>query len=565
MYCMDHISYKFDSNAKNVLNDITFNIHKEKVTAIVGPSGCGKSTLVSILSGVIPKLIVNGVLEGEMSIPEDAHISVVSQTPENQLFGYEVEDALAFGIENMGIKSEEINERIDYVMKLLQIEHLKGRSVSTLSGGQRQAVCIASVLAMKPEILIMDEPVSSLDPNGKSMVQEVLRHLKETGQTTIIVDNNLDWFADIVDNVVGLMDGKIVFEGSKEEFFQNFELQDTLGVTIPQEVEIYKALSKEMKGLDLFFELKGAKEQISKLLVSKSQRGMMNGETNVDNGTIETADAANAETKETVITVDALTKRFSDGFIGLHNVNAKFTKGKIISILGQNGSGKTTLVKHLNGLLRPTEGCISYLSEDIATKSVAQISKNIILVFQHPEHMLFEDNVYNELTFCARTQNVPFQEEDALKTLEKYGLLEKKDLFPLNLSMGERHTLTILSVLYSSADVIILDEPTLGMDLHLKKKLEEIIHSIKEQGKTVIMISHEIPLVFKLSDEVLILNKSDKVYEGTLESCAEQEELFEKINLKLPPVVTLSKYFGFTQTAFNVEQFAAGIKELMER
>ena len=559
MYCMKQISYRYESKAQKVLDDITFNINKNKVTAIVGPSGCGKSTLVSILSGVIPRLLVNGVLEGELSIPADAHISVVSQTPENQLFGYEVEDALAFGIENMGIPSEEIVKRMEYVIRLLQIEHLKGRSIAALSGGQRQAVCIASVLAMKPDILIMDEPVSSLDPNGKSMVQDVLRHLKETGQTTIIVDNNLDWFSDIVDNVIGLADGRVVFEGSREEFFTDFALQDRLGVTIPQEVEIYKALHKEIDGLELFYNLEGAKIQIGKILKSIS---LNSGKEKA--GSRIAPDKKSFSENETIITAENITKVFEDGFVGLQDINASFKKGKVISILGQNGSGKTTLVKHLNGLLRPTGGKIRYLSGDIAKKSVAEISRDIILVFQHPEHMLFEENVYNELTFCARTQKVSFEKEEALKTLETYGLLEKKDLFPLNLSMGERHTLTILSVLYSSAEVIILDEPTLGMDLHLKKKLEDIICSIKEQGKTVIMISHEIPLVFKLSDEILILDKSKKAYEGTKEACGNQRDLFEKINLKLPPVVVLSQYFGFQETAYDVNGFVDGIKKIME-
>ncbi len=208
-----HITYRYTPKGKTVLDDVTFTIGEGQITAVVGPSGSGKTTLVNVLSGVIPALEQNGVLEGELDFGSDALVSVVSQTPEDQLFGYGVEDAIAFGVENMGISSEEISDRIEYVLDLLNLQYLRKRSVAALSGGQRQAVCIASVLAMKPDILIMDEPVSSLDPNGKNMVRGILNQLKADGTTVLIVDNNLDWSAGIVDKVMGLDNGKIVFDG----------------------------------------------------------------------------------------------------------------------------------------------------------------------------------------------------------------------------------------------------------------------------------------------------------------------------------------------------------------
>lgn len=218
------ITYKYGENAPLALDDINFSIQKGKVTAIVGPSGCGKTTLVEIFSGVIPKLIGNGVLSGSFDIPDDALVSVVSQNPENQLFGYGVEDAIAFGLENIGMPQEQISERMEYVLDLLNLQYLRKRSVSNLSGGQRQAVCIASVLAMSPDILIMDEPVSSLDPNGKALVRSILVQLSADNNTVVVVDNNLSWFAGIVDHVIGLLDGKVVFDGDRDTFFRDFEL-----------------------------------------------------------------------------------------------------------------------------------------------------------------------------------------------------------------------------------------------------------------------------------------------------------------------------------------------------
>ena len=544
-YVVNDISYKYTPDGKEVLKKVNFSIEKGKVTAIVGPSGCGKSTLVQIFSQVIPKLIGNGELQGSFDVPEGTFVSVVSQSPENQLFGYGVEDAIAFGMENLGLAQEEIMERMEYVLDLLNLQYLRNRSVANLSGGQRQSVCIASVLAMDPDILIMDEPVSSLDPNGKKMVQSILGQLSINGNTTVLVDNNLVWSAGIVDHVIGLLDGEVVFDGTRDDFFKDFALQERLGVIIPQEVEIYRELSKSFPQLELFYTVEEGQKQLEKLVPVKEF----------------TNTQVQEEEKEPVITVHNLGKTFSDGFHALIDVNANVAKGKVVAVLGQNGSGKTTFVKHLNGLHKPTQGDVRYKGESIIKKTVAQVSKNIILVFQHPEHMLFEETVERELTFCARMQQVPFSEEQLTEVLKSYHMEEDRETFPLNLSMGKKHMLTILSVLFSSADVIILDEPTLGMDGFLIKELADMIRKLSAEGKTVIMISHEIPLVFKTVDEAIILNQGEKIFEGSKESLARRDDIFDHINIQLPPVVLLSKALGLDEICYSVEEFAAKIVE----
>lgn len=544
-YRVNNISYKYTKDGEEVLKNVSFSIEKGKVTAIVGPSGCGKSTLVQIFSQVIPKLINNGELEGSFDVPKDTFVSVVSQNPENQLFGYGVEDAIAFGLENIGMPQEEIVERMEYVLDLLNLQYLRKRSVDNLSGGQRQSVCIASVLAMKPDILIMDEPVSSLDPNGKKMVQDILGQLSNSGNTTVLVDNNLVWSAGIVDHVIGLLEGEVVFDGSRDEFFKNFELQEKLGVILPQEVELYRGLSKQFQDIDLFYTVDEAFAQLQGKVKKKE---ILQKE-------------ALQEEMEPIITVQQLVKQFNDGFTALDHVDAQLPKGKVIAILGQNGSGKTTFVRHLNGLHKPTSGEVLYKGASILGKTVAQISKNIILVFQHPEHMLFEETVEKELTFCARMQEVPFSEEHITEVLEHYHLEKERETFPLNLSMGKKHMLTILSVLFSSADVIILDEPTLGMDGFLIEDLEKMIADLKAAGKTIIMISHEIPLVFRVSDYAVILNKGEKLFEGTKEKLVEREDIFEEINIMLPPVVQLSKKLGLDEVVFQVDDFMRKVLE----
>ncbi len=548
-YRVNDISYRYTKEDEEVLKHVNFSIEKGKVTAIVGPSGCGKSTLVQIFSQVIPKIIDKGELSGSFDVPEDTLVSVVSQNPENQLFGYGVEDAIAFGLENIGMSREYIVERMEYVLNLLNLQYLRKRSVDNLSGGQRQSVCIASVLAMKPDILIMDEPVSSLDPNGKKMVQDILGQLSKNGNTVVLVDNNLVWSAGVVDHVIGLLDGNVVFDGSRDDFFENFELQEKLGVILPQEVELYRELSRKFQKVQLFCTVEDAWKQLKE---------------NVKKGVLtekKTVNQATEDLEEPIIRVQELVKQFQGDFLALDHVNAKIPKRKVIAVLGQNGSGKTTFVRHLNGLYKPNSGEILYKKRSILGKTVAQISKNIILVFQHPEHMLFEETVEKELTFCARMQDVPFSEDAITEVLEHYGLEEERETFPLNLSMGKKHLLTILSVLFSSADVIILDEPTLGMDGFLIGALEKMIAELKAAGKTVIMISHEIPLVFRVSDYAVVLNKGEKLFEGTKEELVNQEELFEQIHIKFPPVVQLSKKLGLDEIVYQVDDFVEKVTE----
>lgn len=549
-YTLKNLTYRYSEDAPDVLSDVSLEIQKGAVTAVVGPSGCGKTTLVNILSGVIPKLENNGTLSGEMELGENALVSVVSQSPENQLFGYGVEDAIAFGMENMGLPPEEISERMEYVFDLLNLQYLRKRSVAALSGGQRQAVCIASVLAMQPDILIMDEPVSSLDPNGKKMVQGVLNQLRADGTTVLIVDNNLEWSAGIVDRVVGLFDGKVLFDGVKEAFFEDFALQEKLGVTIPQEAEIYRAMAGLDHDISMFYSMDGAIHELDQIFPQEDFTAPV---------------PAEAAGEDAFLTTHQLNKVFADGFQALKDINTSFPKGKVVAILGQNGSGKTTLVKHLNGLYKPTSGDVRYLGQSTLKKTVAQISRNIILVFQHPEHMLFEQTVTQEITFCARMQQLPFTDEQVAEVLSTYGLSADAETFPINLSMGKKHLLTILSVLFSSADVVILDEPTLGMDLHIKTQLEEIISYLKDQGKTVLIISHEIPLVFKVADSAVILSAGKKVFEGSKEALARREDIFSDINIALPPVVRLSKRYGFSKVCYSVAEFAEEAARMMKQ
>lgn len=534
-----NLSYRHMHGSIRAVDDASFDIKAGETVALVGKSGSGKSTLGYILSGVIPQLIKGSELSGDVSFEDNVSYEVgyVSQIPENQLFGYRVEDAIVFGLENMGLDETEIRRRLNRVLELFGIERFLNSPVSSLSGGQKQTVCIASVLAMEPQLLILDEPVSSLDPRGKALVQEVLLQLKKEGQTVLLIDQNLDWSAEVVDRVMALEVGKVQFDGPKDDFFQDVDLYNRFGVTVPEMLELYHMCDPK-RGSTLFSTVRGAVDYFQGI-INISERKQTISQT--------------YEEKTRTIEIQALTKEF-DGFRALNEVNAHFYRGAVTAVLGQNGSGKTTLVRHLIGLHEPTSGSILYKGQSIAGKSTADLARSIAYVFQHPDQMIFEDSVWKEVTFSTRIMKREMDEARIDDLLKEHALLEYKDAFPMNLSMGHKHMLTILSVLLTDPEVIILDEPTLGMDRRMKEMLFRLMDKLRNQGKTVIMISHEMSFVAETADEAILMKDGNILLQGPTAEVFCHKNLLSEVSIEPPQVMQLADLLGYPDI-LTVPQF----------
>ncbi|RUS47079.1 ABC transporter ATP-binding protein [Cohnella sp. AR92] len=525
------LSYQYPHGTKPAVNQASFDIAKSETVMLTGSSGSGKSTVAYLLSGVIPHLHRGGKLSGEIEFgsAEARSVGFVTQNPENQLFGYRVEDAIVFGLENMGLHAQEIGVRLNRVLNLFGIQNMRERAVDSLSGGQRQTVCIASVLAMEPDLLILDEPVSSLDPAGKELVSDVLRQLKSQGQTILLIDQNLDWPAGAVDRVIGMEEGGIVFDGAVDDFLRNEEMSARLGVTVPQAVELFHELRSKQE-VSWFANVEEAAETL----------GAMNIAFSVPPHTFE-ASSPNEDAPS--IRIEALVKKYED-FQALAGVDTRFLPGRITAVLGQNGSGKTTMVRHLIRLIEPTSGTIYLDGESIAGKSTAEMARRVAYVFQHPDHMLFEDTVWKETTFSARTMELPWSEDHISALLDAHGLLEFKDAFPNSLSMGRKHILTILSVLSANPDILILDEPTLGMDREMKNLLAKLMKGLASEGKTVIVISHEMAFVADTASEVIVMKGGRILLQGTTQEAFREEALLREAKIELPQITRIANRLG---------------------
>lgn len=542
IFTFEHCSYQYRRNGKPVLRDVNLSIVEGEVTAVVGKSGCGKTTLASLLSGVIPGVISSGVMEGRAEITKSAFIGLVTQSPESQLFGYTVEDAVSFGLENQNLPREEMETRLSEVLELLHISHLRHRVVERLSGGQKQAVCIASVLVMRPELLILDEPVSSLDPKGKALVQDILTRLRGAGQSVVILDQFIDWCADCVDHVVGMDEGKIVFEGSLLEFLKDGDLQKKLGVTVPVPAELYHLEKVSNPDFPLCVNV-GA---LTDKLRGRIEMGRFMAKSVPEGGDI-------------CLEVRHLRHCYGD-FEALSDVNAVFRKGTVTTILGQNGTGKTTFVHHINGLLKPTSGEILIDGKSIAGYSVAELSRKAALVFQNPDQMLFADTAEEEIAFSRKQHGDPVDAAETARLLSEAGMAHMAKAFPLNLSMGQKHMLTILGAAESGAEIIIFDEPTLGMDLSMKQYLAGLINRLRSRGVCVILISHELSFVCEVSDRILLLHEGRILFSGTTDEAFARIDLFEKMKMPLPDMEVLSRDLGLSGTFLTAKDFFKGTK-----
>ena len=539
---VDNVTYTYAKKKSPSVSGLNFTADEGEVIAVVGRSGCGKSTLGNLVTGVIPGIFTDGQLEGNVLKAKGILVGLVSQTPENQLFGYSTEDAILFGMENLCLERDEVAERLEYVLDLLNIQYLRKRPIEKLSGGQKQSVCIASILALKPKVIVMDEPVSSLDPAGKSLVQSILFRLKETGQSIILLDQNLEWCHKAVTRIVGMEAGRIVFNGSFGDLISDPVLCRSLGVTLPPVTEVCTLLRERGIEVEPTPEWEGDIRELCAGLDFSC----------IADETLEQSHGGDA------FRTESLVHSFGD-FQALRGISVSFEAGKVTAILGQNGCGKTTLIKHFNGLLRPTSGRVYFFGEDNKNLSVAQLSERIGFCFQHPDQMLFEDTVEKEITFASRMHKKDLSRENVLALLERYDLADAIDAFPSNLSMGQKHMVSILACAATEADVYIFDEPTLGMDSVLKQYLLRLIRELRAKEKTVLIISHELAFVCEVADRAVIMKEGLLLESGECADIFADPDLFEQTRIPLPQIRRVANELGLPKRILTSEQLAEAI------
>lgn len=460
---LNNVSYTYPHTVQPALHRITISLEKGRCVMVTGPSGAGKTSLCLAASGVLHH-DYGGKKEGSVMIDGRnvndyrnlselaQNVGVVFDDPEAQMIFTTVEEEILSALEYRGLTAAVIEERLSGIMKTTYLEELKDRSPHNLSGGQKQRVALAATLALGNDILILDEPTSELDEHATKRIAGILKNLKDQGKTILLIEHKFDHFREMVDTLVVMENGEIMAQGIPGDVLKNDYIR---GMVQPD----FSAVKKNVR---------------------------------------------TAGTGEPIISVHDLIHCYGD-VKALSGLSLTICKGEFVAVVGENGSGKTTLVKHFNRLLSPTSGEVIVNGKNTKDCSIALLARDVGLVFQNPDHMFFADTVREEIAYGVK--NLGIENSDAVieAALREAGLSESADLYPRWLSRGERQRLGIACVVAMQPSVIVLDEPTTGLDGYEALLVISILKKLQEDGHTIIIITHNPDIAVNCADRIITM------------------------------------------------------------
>jgi energy-coupling factor transporter ATP-binding protein EcfA2 len=546
---VENLSYTYPGQSEPSLKNVNFTVTKGDFVLVAGPTGCGKSTLVYCLDGLIPH-VFEGELKGRVVVNDKdtrdfevyqlaQSVGTVFQNTENQLCSLIVEDEIAFGPENLALPKDEIRKRMDFAVEATDIQDYLQKYVFNLSAGQKQRVVIASSLSLLPKILVLDEPLSELDPVGcREMLQTLKKLNKDLGMTIVIAEHKLEEVLSVVKTVFLMDEGRIVAKGEPAEVFKDVQLIERLGLRVPETVKFSYKLIKE--GLSTKFAL-----SVEDVNAITSSIGAFPSK-HILNSNAVGCQYENYEVHQPLVNVEGLCYSYNDGTIALRDINLSIYSGDFAVVLGCNGAGKSTLAQVMTGLLEPTRGKIFIDGRDSAKYGVAELAGIVGYTFQNPEHQLFCETVRDEVAFGPRQLGLLENEvkERVKDAMHVMGLEPLKDRDPQALSRGQRLRVAIASVLSMSPKVLILDEPVAAQDLNQIVSLMTHLKLLNKQGLAVVIITHDINVVARYAGRVVLMAKGKIMANGEPHEVLSNEELLFRSGLSPPTAVRLSKQIG---------------------
>jgi cobalt transport protein ATP-binding subunit len=541
------LSYRYRGQENPALDGVDLEVVEGEFVVVMGPSAAGKSTLCVSLNGLIPHFF-RGRMEGEVRVRGRStragkvgefakEVGLVFQDFEAQLFSTNVALEVAFGPENFQVEREEMVRRVESVLKRVRLQGFEDRTPATLSGGQKQRLAIASVLAIEPRILCLDEPTTDLDPIGKLGVFEIAEELKNRDDVTlIIVEHETEETID-ADRIVVLREGKIVADRPAREVLRDVKLLEESSVMPLQVARFFHERGTEDGQLPLTPE-EGVEEFGRRgWRVSSARHREL----------VEADERREEDYGEPVIEVEGLTYRYPNGVEALESVDLTVRRGEFLAVLGQNGSGKTTLVKHFNGLLKPTEGSVRVNSEETVKQGIRRLGQRVGYVFQNPDHQIFSDTVADEVAFGPKIREMEEDEieERVREALAAVGMEGRGDEDPFGLTKGERQRVAVASVLAVRPEVLILDEPTTGLDYAEQRSMMDLVKRLNEGGSTIIAVTHTMWVVAEYAHRAVVIKDGEIILFGTVREVFAEEETLRDASLRPPHVVSFSNSMGF--------------------
>ena len=566
---VENLRYRYPHAKELALDGLDFSVEKGEFIGIIGENGAGKSTLSQALMGLVPQfykgayggtVMVDGIEAGRTPVAQlCGHVGLVFQNPFNQLSGAKdnVYEEVAFGMQNLGVPAEEMKNRVEEALKLLDIWQYRDRNPFDLSGGQMQRVAIASVLVMRPDVMILDEPTSQLDPEGSDEVFKAVETLTGSGITILMIEQKIEKLAAYCDRILLLHKGKQIAFDTPQKVFSMPDLNN-YGIQAPAFTRICKA-----EGVTLADGTYPVTVEEAAGVLREKRLGAPacadGGERAHKAAGVEAAQAGgpaeSAVSSDEQFCIENLDFSYLADVPVLKNLNMKLDK-RPTAIIGQNGAGKTTLVKLLKGLLKPVSGSIYFHGEDISGKTVAMLAGNVGYVFQNPDDQIFKYNVMDEILFGPLNIGMDAEraKKEAERALKLTGLTGKEKENPYDLELYERKMTAIASVLAMDTDVLILDEPTIAQDWKGRQIIGGIIRSLSERGKLVIAILHDMDFVAENFERVIIMAHGQVLADGTAKEVFAQEEALKKARLQKPYVMKLCEALGYEKSYLTVEE-----------
>lgn len=550
MECVS-FSYGTATDGAYALKDIDLSVEEGTFVGLIGPSGAGKSTLASAITGAIPhhyrgrlfgSTLVAGLDTCEAPLTDIAKVvGSVLQDIDAQMVASVVEDELLFGLENFGIDHREIEGRIASALDAVGIADLRHREIAMLSGGQKQKVAIAAILAMTPRVIVMDEPTSALDPASARDVFEVLRRAKElTGMTVILIEQTVALLAEYCDRVVVIDQGRIALDGTPTDVFSHGETLRAIGVDTPRTVRISNSLAEA--GLapndSPALTLDGAESLVAGILAPGLSKSSPIAPCALGDGP-----GARNTVDERPIIVDVAGAAYSygTGQAGIEGINLTVRAGEILAVVGQNGAGKTTFTKLLNGLIKPSAGVVRIAGLDTRATPVSVLASHAATLFQNPDRQLCRNTVVEEISFGLELQGAPADaaRERARRVAATFGLPENAS--PFNLSRGQRQMVALASVVALEPELIILDEPTSGLDYRECMTVMETVRQRALDGAAVVMVCHDMEVVSDFADTLAVMTEGRLIEVGPSREVFANDALLAHARIAAPCVPALGK------------------------
>ena len=544
---LDDVSFAYGASATPALDHVSLGIAPGEFVGVIGPSGAGKSTLAAVMSGAIPHhyrgqlfgaALVDGRDTCEVTLTDISRVvGSINQDIDAQMVASVVEDELLFGLENFDVPHDQIPGRLADALETVGIADLREREIATLSGGQKQKVAIAAMLALRPRVLVLDEPTAALDPVSSSTVFETLRALnRDAGITVLVIEQKVALLCEHCDRIVVMDRGRVAFDDTPRAVFSHGRELRALGVDSPRVARISNSLVEHgvIRPGTPCLSVAEARDLVADLVRGRAAASEKNAQPRTP------AKPRPARPADPVVSFRDVSFAYPGSRATVEHLTFDARPGEVVGVVGQNGAGKTTLTKLLNGLLKPASGEVLVAGLDTRETPTSRLAAHVSTLFQNPDRQLCKDTVLDEVAFGLELTGVGAAEarERARSVAERFGL--PLDAAPFSLSRGQRQMVALASVVVMEPEVVLLDEPTSGLDYRECMTVMETVREMAEKGCAVVMVCHDMEVVSDFAERVVVMADGRILGQGPADQVFADAGLMARADVEAPQVVRLA-------------------------